>query len=81
MLPAGHTNNYHGTISGPVYIPKLFDGRNKLFFFLGFSELKNRQSARPSEINYTVPTVAMRNGDFSQLARRSIRCATRSTIR
>ncbi len=67
MLPAGHTNNFHGTISGPVRIPKVFDGRNKLFFFLGYSELRNLQSARPSEINYTVPTVAMRNGDFSRL--------------
>ena len=67
MLPAGHTNNYHGTISGPVVIPKLLNGRNKLFFFLGYSGLKNQQAARPSEINYTVPTVAMRNGDFSQL--------------
>lgn len=69
MLPPGHTNNFHGTISGPVYIPKLMDGRNKLFFFLGFSELRNLQSARPSEINYTVPTMAMRTGDFSQLLR------------
>ncbi|MBI2687955.1 MAG: carboxypeptidase regulatory-like domain-containing protein [Acidobacteria bacterium] len=67
MLPAGHTNNYHGTVSGPVVIPKIVDGRNKLFFFLGYSGLKNKQAARPSEINYTVPTVAMRNGDFSQL--------------
>jgi hypothetical protein len=67
MLPAGHTNNYHATFSGPVYIPKVIDGKNRLFFFLGFSELINRQSARPSELNYTVPTVAMRNGDFSQL--------------
>lgn len=67
MLPAGHTNNYHGTVSGPVVIPKLLDGRNKLFFFLGYSGLKNQQAARPSEINYTVPTVAMRDGDFSRL--------------
>jgi hypothetical protein len=67
MLPPGHTNNYHTTISGPVRIPKLFDGRNRLFFFLGYSNLTNLQSARPSEINYTVPTVAMRNGDFSGL--------------
>jgi len=67
MLPAGHTNNYHGTVSGPVRIPKLMDGRNKLFFFLGYSGLKNQQAARPSEINYTVPTVAMRAGDFSKL--------------
>ncbi len=67
MLPAGHTNNYHGTVSGPVVIPKIYDGRNKLFFFLGYSGLKNQQAARPSEINYTVPTVAMRDGDFSRL--------------
>jgi hypothetical protein len=67
LVPAGHTNNYHGTISGPVYIPKVFDGRNKLFFFLGYSGLKNLQSARPSEYNYTVPTNAMREGDFSAL--------------
>lgn len=67
MLPAGHTNNGHGTISGPVYIPKVFDGRNRLFFFLGWSKLRNLQSARPSEINYSVPTVANRNGDFSNL--------------
>lgn len=67
MLPAGHTNNAHGTISGPVYLPKLIDGRNKLFFFLGFSLLRNKQAARPSEINYTVPTAEMRAGDFSPL--------------
>jgi Carboxypeptidase regulatory-like domain/TonB dependent receptor len=67
MLPPGQMRNYHATLSGPIYIPRVLDGRNKLFFFFGFSELKNRQSARPSELNYTVPTEAMRNGDFSEL--------------
>ncbi|MCL6545288.1 MAG: carboxypeptidase-like regulatory domain-containing protein [Bryobacteraceae bacterium] len=67
MLPAGHMNNYHTTISGPVWIPKVFDGRNRLFFFLGYSNLTNLQSARPSEVNYTVPTMAMRTGDYSKL--------------
>jgi hypothetical protein len=67
MIPAGHTNNYQGTISGPVFIPKVLDGRNKLFFFLGYSGLKNLQSARPSEVNYTVPTAGMLTGDFSGL--------------
>jgi len=67
MLNAGHTNNFAGTISGPVYIPKVVDGRNKLFFFVGFSKLVNLQSARPSEINYTVPTMAMRSGNFAPL--------------
>jgi len=67
MLPAGHTNNYHVTFSGPVWIPKTFDGRNRLFFFLGYTDLTNLQSARPSEVNYTVPTMAMREGNFSRL--------------
>ena len=67
MLPAGHTNNYHVTFSGPVRLPKLFDGRNRLFFFLGYTDLTNLQSARPGEVNYTVPTMAMRDGDFSRL--------------
>ncbi len=67
MLPAGHTNNYHVTFSGPVRIPKIFDGRNRLFFFFGYSDLTNLQSARPGEVNYTVPTMAMREGDFSRL--------------
>ena len=67
MLPPGQTRDYHATIGGPLYIPKVIDLRNKVFFFFGWSELKNRQSARPSELNYTVPTPAMRNGDFSSL--------------
>jgi len=67
MLPAGHTNNYHVTFSGPVRIPKVFDGRNRLFFFLGYTDLTNLQSARPGEVNYTVPTMAMREGDFSRM--------------
>jgi hypothetical protein len=67
LLPPGQTRNYHASLGGPVYVPGVFDGRNRLFFFFGFSELRNRQSARPSELNYTVPTEAMRNGNFSEL--------------
>lgn len=67
LIAAGHTNNLHGTVSGPVIIPKLVNGRNRLFFFVGYSYLKNLQSSRPSEHNYTVPTMAMRAGDFSRL--------------
>jgi hypothetical protein len=67
LLPPGQTRNYHASLGGPVYLPGVVDGRNRLFFFFGFSELRNRQSARPSELNYTVPTEAMRNGNFSEL--------------
>jgi len=66
-VPPGHTHQFAGTVSGPIYIPKILNGRNRLFFFLGYSGLRNLQSARSSEINYTVPTVAMRTGDYSKL--------------
>ena len=37
-----HQNQYGFTVGGPVYIPKLFNGRNKLFFFASFERLRNR---------------------------------------
>lgn len=67
MQPGGHSNDYGATLGGPVYIPKVFDGRNKLFFFFSFSQNKTRQPARSSEITDTVPTMAERQGDFSDL--------------
>ena len=67
MQPGGHSNDYGLTIGGPVYIPKVFDGRNKLFFFFSWSQNKTRQPARASEITSTVPTMANRQGNFSDL--------------
>ncbi len=55
-------NQYGFTLGGPVWIPKVFNGRNKLFFMSNFEGFNQRQS---SEGIYTVPTLAMRNGDFS----------------
>ncbi|MCU1326714.1 MAG: hypothetical protein JWN34_2084, partial [Bryobacterales bacterium] len=68
-LPPGHTNTYAGSIGGPVFIPRVVNGKNRLFFFLGYSGVRSGASARASELNYTVPTAAMRGGDFSQLLR------------
>ena len=52
-----------GSIGGPVVIPKLIDGRNKLFFFGSFSRLTYSQ---PVQALATVPTELQRTGDFSQ---------------
>lgn len=55
-----------GTAGAPVYIPKLYDGRNKTFFFFAYEGIKDsrpRNNGTP-----TVPTAAMKNGDFSQFA-------------
>ena len=56
-------NNYGFALGGPVYIPKVINGKNKLFFFVDWQEIKRRQYA--STPNYTLPTAAMRQGDFN----------------
>ncbi|HOK48344.1 MAG TPA: carboxypeptidase-like regulatory domain-containing protein, partial [Bryobacteraceae bacterium] len=55
-------NQYGFTLGGPVWIPKVYDGRNKLFFMANYEGFRQRQK---SQALYTTPTVAMRNGDFS----------------
>jgi hypothetical protein len=60
--PLTHFNQYGATIGGPVLIPKVFDGRNKLFWFFSWENLKDSQ---PLNVLTTVPTDAERKGDFS----------------
>src|SRR6266700_975353 len=67
MQSGGHANDYGFTLGGPVYIPKLLNGKNKRFWFFSYSGNKTRQPARSSEITNTVPTVAERQGNFSDL--------------
>ena len=50
---------------GPVYLPKVYDGRNKTFVFASYSGARYRVGNRQILI---VPTPAMRQGDFSALA-------------
>lgn len=59
-------NNFGWNLGGPVYIPGKFNaGKNKLFLFGGMEFKRYAQGA----INtWTVPTVALRGGDFSSLA-------------
>ena len=51
-------------VDGPVFIPKVYDGRNKSFFMLAYEFYQTHQA-----INYNsrVPTAAERGGDFSAL--------------
>ena len=57
-------NEFGASIGGPIMIPKLYDGRNKSFFFFAYERFSLRQAS--SQLVF-VPTVAMRNGDFSGL--------------
>jgi hypothetical protein len=61
---SGRTNDFGGSFGGPVYIPKLFNGRNKLFFFVNYAGIYKRT---PQTTSATVPTPAWEQGDFSDL--------------
>jgi len=57
-------NQFGGQVGGPVVLPFLYNGRDKMFFMGSYEGL--RQIAQ-SQSTATVPTVAMRTGDFSAL--------------
>ena len=71
--PPYHQNQYGFVVDGPVYIPKVFDGRNKVFWLFGYEGMRDSDPANSpletgSPENFaTVPTDAQRNGDFSAL--------------
>ncbi|MFN0122530.1 MAG: TonB-dependent receptor domain-containing protein, partial [Blastocatellia bacterium] len=56
-------NEYGFSVGGPVYVPRVYDGRNKTFFFVNWEQVKQRA---PDNIVVTVPTALQRAGDFSQ---------------
>lgn len=56
-------NQYGGSLGGPVVLPKLYDGRNKTFFFANYEEYRY---AKGSSSISTVPTDLQRQGDYSQ---------------
>jgi hypothetical protein len=51
------------TVGGPVWIPKVYNGRNRTFFYFGFEVFRNTQVT--NGVWGTVPTEAYRRGDFS----------------
>ena len=62
--PVTHYNQYGATIGGPVIIPKLYNGKDKLFFEFAWESVRDSQ---PNTTFLTVPTAAERKGDFSAL--------------
>lgn len=60
-------NEEGGTAGGPVYIPKVYDGRNRTFFYFTYAK-----DIRPATIAYntgeTLPTTLMRSGNFTEVA-------------
>jgi hypothetical protein len=58
-------NQFGFNLGGPVIIPKLFNGKNKTFFFVDYEGFRLREGVSYTE---TVPTAQERTGDLSGLA-------------
>jgi hypothetical protein len=71
--PAYNYNQFGLTAGGPVFIPKVYNGKNRIFWFFAYEGLKDSDPAdSPLETSNplvfaTVPTVRERSGDFSAL--------------
>ena len=63
--PRDRQNDFGGSLGGPVRIPKLYNGRDKTFFFFAWEQYRNRRGL--SNDLQTLPTAAERGGDFSGL--------------
>jgi hypothetical protein len=55
-------NEYSANLNGPVYIPHLYNGKDRTFFFASYEGFHLTQS---NSVSSTQPTIAERNGDFS----------------
>jgi hypothetical protein len=66
-LPAYNYNRWGGTAGGPVYIPKIYNGKNKTFFFYVYEGIHETRPRNNCTSNCTVPTNAQWGGNFSDL--------------
>ncbi len=60
--PVDNFNQFGATFGGPVWIPHLYDGRKKTFFYLNYDQTVQHQ---PGVSTVSVPSAAFRSGDFS----------------
>ena len=63
LRPQTRRSDFGFTLGGPVWIPKLYNGLNKTFFFFGGEEYKLGTNVIPTA--FSVPTPAYRQGNFS----------------
>ncbi len=57
-----HQNQFGGTVGGPIVIPKLYNGRDKTFFFFDYQGTRISSSSPSTS---SVPTLGMRNSNFT----------------
>jgi hypothetical protein len=61
--PRARRNDYGFTVGGPVWIPKVYNGRDKTFFFFNWEQF--REQTKVNNQFQTVPIAGYRQGDFS----------------
>lgn len=59
-----HRNDFGANAGGPIYLPKIYDGRNKSWFFFSYEGYRFPSTSGVSQL--TIPTQQMIAGDFSQ---------------
>jgi hypothetical protein len=64
-LPRNRRNDYGGTLGGPVWIPKVYNGRNKTFFFYSWEQFRENTGLT---FNDTVPAPAFLTGNFAAIS-------------
>lgn len=65
VKPRNRRNDFGGTLGGPVWIPKVYNGRDKTFFFFSYEQYRESNGYNP---NITLPTAAYQRGDFSAIS-------------
>jgi Carboxypeptidase regulatory-like domain len=63
-VPAYHQNQFGATIGGPVYIPKIYNGKDRTFFFFDY---QGDRLVTPAPATSTVPTPLMVSSGFTNL--------------
>lgn len=78
--PETKSDRFGGYISGPVYIPWLYKGKDKTFFLFGYEGIRDARPRFDAAAGSWVPTTAIANGDFSAYLPTTGCTATSSTI-
>ena len=68
-LPPFRFNQFGATFGGPLVLPKLYNGRNRTFFFFAYEGDRTRQQSTGQG---TAASAAMRTGDFSELLPKTV---------
>jgi hypothetical protein len=63
--PRSRRDNFGGTLGGPVYIPKIYNGHNKTFFFFNYEQYLETTTLSFTD---TVPAAAYTQGNFSAIS-------------